>query len=387
MGKLRNAIQGLRKTDVVFFSLVMLLLATGLIMLLSASYPSAYYEMGKPTYYFVRQSAFALLGLVVMLAIGSHDYTWLRTIARPALAAALLLLLLVLIPGIGVMRNNARRWISVAGFFTFQPSELAKLAVIIFFSTSIAAKKDQMRTWRKGVRPYLALLLLVSSLVLVEPHLSGAMLILGTGAVLMIVGGIRLRWILGAAFLAFLGICALLSGVFSYGQSRIAMWQDPFSDAQGAGYQLSQSLIAIGSGGLTGVGFGRSRQKFLFLPEEHNDFIFAVVCEELGLIGAALILLLFMALILRGFQIALQARDRFGALLAVGICSLLAMQIFLNISVVTGLLPTTGISLPFFSYGGTALFLQLVEMGIVLSVSGQRVQTGRSPHLKNRRSI
>ena len=149
------------------------------------------------------------------------------------------------------------------------------------------------------------------------------------------------------------------------------MWENPFTDAKGAGYQLSQSLITIGSGGLTGVGFGKSRQKFLFLPEEHNDFIFAIVCEELGLIGAGLILLLFMVLILRGYQIARRARDRFGALLVVGVISLFAMQTFLNVAVVTGLLPTTGVSLPFFSYGGTALFLQLVEMGIVLSVSGQ----------------
>ena len=194
----------------------------------------------------------------------------------------------------------------------------------------------------------------------------------------MAVGGTRLRWVLGAAGLAALGGCLLLSGVIPYGRSRIDMWKDPFADAQGAGYQLSQSLITIGSGGLTGVGLGKSRQKFLFLPEEHNDFIFAIVCEELGLIGAGLILLLFMALILRGYWIALHARDRFGTLLAVGITSLLAMQTFLNVGVVTGLLPTTGISLPFFSYGGTALFLQLTEMGIILSVSaaGKNTESG-----------
>lgn len=367
----KGFIRGLRNMDAVFLLMVLLLLGIGLVMLLSASFPSAYYEMGDPTYYFKRQVCFAAMGLVAMLRIGCWDYAWLRRIAKPAMAGALLLLVLVLVPGIGVVRNNARRWISVAGLFTIQPSELVKLAIIVQFSASIAKKKEQMQTWRDGVRPYLCLLLLAAGLVLVEPHLSGAVLVFGVGAILMAVGGIRLRWIVGAGVLAALGVCLLLSGVIPYGRSRIDMWKDPFADAQGAGYQLSQSLITIGSGGLTGVGLGRSRQKFLFLPEEHNDFIFAIVCEELGLIGAGLILLLFMALILRSYWIALHARDRFGTLLAVGITSLLALQTFLNVGVVTGLLPTTGISLPFFSYGGTALFLQLIEMGIILSVSAQ----------------
>ena len=364
-------IRGLRNMDAVFLLMVLLLLGIGLVMLLSASFPSAYYETGEATYYFKRQVFFAAMGLVAMLRIGCWDYAWLRRIAKPAMAGALFLLVLVLVPGIGVVRNNARRWISVAGLFTIQPSELAELAVIVQFSASIAKKKEQMQTWREGVRPYFWLLLLTAGLVLVEPHLSGAVLVFGVGAILMAVGGIRLRWIVGAGVLAALGVCLLLSGVIPYGRSRIDMWKDPFADARGAGYQLSQSLITIGSGGLTGVGLGRSRQKFLFLPEEHNDFIFAIVCEELGLIGAGLILLLFMALILRGYWIALHARDRFGTLLAVGITSLLALQTFLNVGVVTGLLPTTGISLPFFSYGGTALFLQLIEMGIILSVSAQ----------------
>ena len=167
----------------------------------------------------------------------------------------------------------------------------------------------------------------------------------------------------------------MFTGVISYGQSRIAMWQDPFIDARGKGYQLAQSLISIGSGGLLGVGLGKSRQKFLYLPEEHNDFIFAIICEELGLIGATVIMLLFAALVLRGYWIALHARDRFGSLLVVGVTTLIGMQVFLNIGVVTGLLPTTGISLPFFSYGGTALLIQLAEMGIVLSVSRQMKPT------------
>jgi len=203
-----------------------------------------------------------------------------------------------------------------------------------------------------------------------EPHLSGAILIMGVGAALMLVGGINWAWVIGAVGAAGAAMYLVLF-VIGYNTSRITYWLNPWADAQGAGWQLSQSLITIGSGGLWGVGLGKSRQKFLYLPEEHNDFIFAIICEELGLIGASIIMLLFAALILRGYWIALHARDRFGSLLVVGITTLVAMQTFLNIGVVTGLLPTTGISLPFFSYGGTALSIQLAEMGIVLSVSRQ----------------
>ena len=232
-----------------------------------------------------------------------------------------------------------------------------------------------MNTTRYGVAPYLLILGVISLLMMLEPHLSGTVLILGAGAVLMLVGGINLTWV--AAALAGAGGIAFLmfSGIITYGQSRLAMWQNPWLDARGKGYQLVQSLLSIGSGGLWGVGLGKSRQKYLYLPEEHNDFIFAIVCEELGLIGATIIMLLFAALILRGYWIALHARDRFGSLLVVGVTTLIAMQTFLNIGVVTGLLPTTGISLPFFSYGGTALSIQLAEMGIVLSVSRQMKPT------------
>lgn len=355
--------------DFTFLGLLLLLLATGLVMLLSASYPSAYYELGKPTYYFVRQLQYASLGLIAMLAVGFMDYHVLKRFSRPLLLISILLLVLVLIPGIGEVRNNARRWISVAGVFTFQPSELTKLAIILDFSASIARKKDLMLTWKAGVKPYVCVLGIIAVLMMGEPHLSGTILILGTGVVLMVAGGLHWRWISAGITVGFGTVVAFLSGMIPYGQSRIAMWKDPFIDASGAGYQLAQSLIAIGSGGLTGTGLGRSRQKFLYLPEEHNDFIFAVVCEELGLIGACLILMLFAAIILRGYWIALRAPDRFGSLLVVGVISLFAMQTFLNVAVVTGLLPTTGISLPFFSYGGTALCLQLLEMGIVLSVS------------------
>ena len=246
--------------------------------------------------------------------------------------------------------------------------------MVLSFSDSISKKKDRMRTFRYGILPYAIILVVLAALVGLEPHLSGAILIMGAGAVLMLVGGIHWGWV-GGAVAAAGGLLYVVLFVIGYNTSRIEMWHNPWADAQGNGYQLSQSLISIGSGGLLGVGLGRSRQKFLFLPEEHNDFIFAIVCEELGLIGASIIMLLFAALILRGYWIALHARDRFGSLLVVGVTTLIALQTFLNIGVVTGLLPTTGISLPFFSYGGTALSIQLAEMGIVLSVSRQMKPT------------
>lgn len=363
--------------DLPFCLLVLLLTAIGLVMLLSASFPSAYYETKNhdPTYYFVRQGVFAIMGVAAMFFIGKINYQRFRAFAKPLLYLSVVLLILVAIPGIGIMRNNARRWLGVGELFTFQPSEIAKVAVVLYFSDSISKKKDKMRTARYGVAPYLVILGVIAVLMLLEPHLSGTVLILGAGAVLMLVGGINWGWVIaamaGAGGVGFL----MFTGVIKYGQSRIAMWQNPFIDPQGEGYQLSQSLISIGSGGLWGAGLGKSRQKFLFLPEEHNDFIFAIICEELGLIGATVIMLLFAALILRGYWIALHTRDRFGALLVVGVTTLIAMQVFLNIGVVTGLLPTTGISLPFFSYGGTALSMQLAEMGIVLSVSRQMKPT------------
>ena len=362
--------------DLFFCLLVLLLTAVGLVMLLSASFPSAYYDTknNDPTYYFVRQGVFAVMGVAAMLFISKINYQRFRGFAKPLLYVSIVLLILVLIPGIGLTRNNATRWLGVGELLTFQPSEIAKVAIILYFSDSISKKKDKMRTTRYGVAPYLLWLVVVGGLVALEPHLSGAILIMGTGAVLMLVGGINWSWVIGAVGAAAGGLYVILF-VIGYNTSRITYWLNPWEDAQGKGYQLSQSLITIGSGGLWGVGLGKSRQKFLYLPEERNDFIFAIICEELGLIGATAIMLLFAALVLRGYWIALHARDRFGALLVVGVTTLIAMQTFLNIGVVTGLLPTTGISLPFFSYGGTALSIQLAEMGIVLSVSRQMKPT------------
>lgn len=363
------------RLDLPFLLLTILLTVMGLVMVFSASFPSAYYESGDPTYYLKRQGIFAVLGLVAMVVMSRVNYQRLRGAGTLLLYFSWFLLVLVLIPGIGITRNNATRWLGIGDVLTFQPSEIAKLAVIVFFANSISKKKNRMEDWRQGVLPYMLVLAITGILMLLEPHLSGTILIFGTGIVMIIVGGINKKLVvLGLGGVGVVGtgyVLAVESGIISYGASRISMWKNPWQDAADKGYQMCQSLIAIGSGGLTGVGLGKSRQKFLFLPEEHNDCIFAIVCEELGLIGATLVMLVFSLLILRGFWVALHAKDRFGTLLVVGIMTQISLQTFLNIAVVTGLVPATGISLPFFSYGGTALALQLFEMGIVLSVSRQ----------------
>ena len=365
--------------DLPFLLLVLILLVIGLIMLLSASFPSAQASESyhyDPLYFFKRQGIFAVAGVAAMFVISKINYQRFRGLAKMAMAVSIVLLALVLIPGIGKdFGTGARRWIGFGTLFTIQPSEIAKLGVIVYFSATIAKKREKMRTFRSGIVPYVVLLGVISLLMLKEPHVSGTILLLGIGAALMVVGGIDWKWIAlgagGAGGGLYLMLFTDLMERIGYNSSRITTWRDPFWDPQDKSWQMAQSLIAIGSGGLMGSGLGKSRQKFMFLPEEHNDFIFAVVCEELGLVGATLIMILFALLIIRGFWLAIHARDRFGSLLVVGVTTQIALQTFLNMAVVTGLIPATGISLPFFSYGGTALAIQLVEVGIVLSVSRQ----------------
>ena len=361
--------------DVPFLLLTLLLTGVGLIMLFSASFPMAYYEGENPAYYLIRQGIFAVAGIAVMLLIGRINYARYRVVGKYVLGIAVFLLILVLVPGVGRTVNGATRWLGFGKLFTFQPSEIAKVGVILYFAESISKKKEKMRSFKEGILPYAVILGIIAALMIKEPHLSGTVLILGIGAVMMFVGGIETVWVGAGAGVAAVGVWAYLSGKIGYNAKRITIWRDPLTNdpelMRDAGYQMRQSLLAIGSGGLLGVGLGKSRQKFMYLPERHNDFIFAIICEELGLIGATLIMALFALLIIRGYWIALHARDRFGALLAVGVTTQVALQVFLNIAVVTNLIPNTGISLPFFSYGGTALVIQLAEMGLVLSVSRQ----------------
>lgn len=361
--------------DISFFLLVMLLLFIGVVMVLSSSYARAYYDPGNVTggnaaYYFVRQLLFSLLGTAVMLFASRLPMSFYRRYAFHFLVFSIVLLMLV--PFIGVKANGSRRWLGVGGL-TLQPSELAKLAVILSFSVLICRMKGRMGTFRYGILPFAAILGVIVGLLVLEPHFSASVIILAIGAIMLFLGGVGIGWFAAAFAAAGSGLFVLLT-LFPYASSRINTWRDPFASSSDEGYQIVQSLYSIGSGGLSGLGRGGSRQKFLYLPEEHNDFIFSVVCEELGFIGAACILILFSMLVLRGYHIALRSHDRFSFLVCAGLTSLLAIQVFLNVAVVTNLIPCTGISLPFFSYGGTALVIQLGEMGIILSASRENVE-------------
>ena len=339
-------------------------------MLFSASYAYSLERYGNSYRFISRQALYGGVGLVIMYIVSRIDYHFFRKWAWVvfAVTVAVLIFLLAMPPMLEDM--DVKRWL-VIGPINFQPSEIAKFAIILLFSHLIAVNYNLMGTFKFVV--FLVLLLAaVCVLVVLEPHLSATLLIFAIGVVLMIIGGLRLPYILGGLGIGVGGaLIAIFTGIISYGSDRIQYWLDPWADASGKGYQTIQSLLAIGSGGLMGRGLGKSRQKFLWVPEPHNDFIFSIVCEEIGLIGAAIIILLFCALVWRGFTIAMKAPDKFGSLMAVGLTFQVGLQAILNILVVTNTVPNTGISLPFFSYGGTALIILLAQMGIVLSISRQ----------------
>ena len=357
-----------KRLDLTFLSFVLILLTTGLVMLFSASYAYSYEYYGNSYKFITRQAAFAAAGVALMLIISKIDYHFWRRFAWIVyvLAIGMLAVLLALPPMVKGM--DVKRWI-VLGPINFQPSEVAKFAIILLFSSLIAGNSKQMKSF-KFIFFLVVLLGLTCGLVVLEPHFSATILIFTIGIVLLIVGGLPKRYIIGGGLLGVGGgVLAVATGIIGYGSDRIKYWLDPWADAKGKGFQTIQSLLAIGSSGILGRGIGQSRQKYLWLPEPHNDFIFAIVCEELGLIGAVIIIILFCLLVWRGFTIAMRAQDKFGSLLALGLTFQVGLQAMLNIWVVTNTIPNTGISLPFFSYGGTSLLILLAEMGIVLSVS------------------
>lgn len=360
--------------DLPFAILVVLIACIGLIMMFSASFASASHYKHDPAYFLLRQGPYVVLGLIVMYVTSRFNYQYFRALSVPAMLVALVLLALVPFIGSGDS-HGARRWIYIAGI-SVQPSEIAKIAIILLFSAMISKNNQKMKTFKYGIAPFAGILIVVLALLLVQPHLSAMVLVCALSAVMLFTGGVQLRYfavlisvVVPAAVLVLK--FKVLEKVLPYAQARIDLWKDPWLDPLDKGYQAIQSLLAIGSGGLFGVGLGESRQKYLYLPEQHNDFVFAIVCEELGMFGACIVLALFMILILRGYWIALHARDRFGSLLVVGVTTLLAIHIFFNVAVVTSLVPVTGISMPFFSYGGSSLLILMAEMGIVLSVSRQ----------------
>lgn len=357
--------------DVPFLIILLSLLSYGLMMLYSAGYAVALYRRGDAFTYIRPQLLFAALGVLAMYAASRLDYHIWHRLAWPVMGVALVLLAVVLFMP---EYNGCKRWIVLPGLGTLQPSEIAKFAVVLVFSHIISLNHDRMKSFSTGVLPFGLILGVVTVLMLLEPHLSGTLLILSIGAVLMFVGGTGLKWFGIAGALGLSAIAAavvLLPELVPYATDRLASWRDPFADPLGEGHQTIQSLYAIASGGLAGLGLGNSRQKYLYVPEPQNDFIFAILCEELGFLGAALAVLLFLLLLLRGMFVALHARDKFGALLVVGFVVQVVLQAVLNIAVVTNTIPNTGISLPFFSSGGTSLMMLLGEMGIVLSVSRQ----------------
>ena len=361
---------GFGKLDFGTLIIIVLLMMVGLIALFSASYPAALYKFGKPLYFIRNQGIFALMGLAGMLFVSTIDYHIYARFQKPLFLAGIILLVLVLIPGVGISHNNATRWLKLPLLGEFQPSEIMKIAVIISFSYYAARAGKQIRTVRHGIVPYFAAMAVIAGLLYKEPHLSATIIILGVGMCILFVAGIKIWYffpMFGAAAAAF--ALAYNTPMFAHVRSRIAVWINPFLDLRDKGWQGANSFVAIGSGGLWGVGLGQGRQKHLYLPEPQNDFIFSSWCEETGLIGAILVMLLFGYLIYRGFFIARNAKDKFGCLLAVGITSKLAIQTLINMWVVSGLFPVTGASLPFFSYGGTALLIQLGEMGLLLNIS------------------
>ena len=364
----KNRIWLTGKLDITFLSFVLILLTIGLVMLFSASYAYSYEYYNNSYRFILKQAIFAAIGVAFMLGISRIDYHFLRKFAWVIYFITMFMLFaLLLIPPM-VKGMDVKRWI-IIGPINFQPSEIAKFAIILLFSSFIAANHKRMGEI-KVVLLLLGILLAMCVLVALEPHLSATVLIFAIGIIIMVVGGMKVMHIVAGFILGAVGFAlAIFTNVIGYGSDRIKYWLDPWLDAKGKGFQIIQSLLAIGSGGVLGRGIGQSRQKYLWVPEPHNDFIFSIVCEELGLIGALIVILLFALLIWRGFVIAMNAPDKFGSFLAIGLTFQVGLQAMLNIWVVTNTIPNTGISLPFFSYGGTSLVLLLIEMGIVLSVS------------------
>ena len=356
--------------DYPFLILILLLLGVGLAMLYSASSAQSMYDTGYEisTKYLQKQAVCALLGLIAMYFFSRIPAdVWYR-LAWPIYGVSILLLLSVLV--IGQEVNGAKRWVSIGGI-QFQPSEVAKFAMILVFARLTREYGPDAKKFRFGVFGFGVTLLGILVPLALEKHLSAIMLMGMVAVVMMFVAGTSPKWLLAGAGAAALFVLVYIT-FMGYAGDRVTAWLDPNSDPGDTGYQILQSLYAIGSGGLFGMGFGRSRQKYLYLPFQYNDYIFAIVCEELGLIGAGFIVILFLVTILRGYWIALKASTRFSTVLAAGLTTLIAVQTILNLCVVTNLLPSTGIALPFFSYGGTALAVNLGEMGVILNISRER---------------
>ncbi len=377
--------------DLPFFFIVTILLVMGIIMMFSASYAWAIGEGEKGIYYAQRQMYFGLGGLLAMFLLSKVDYHIFNNIASVAVVygTGFIMLLLVKFTPLGREYNEARRWINLGGPIEFQPSEIMKFAIIITFSYLIVSNQSRIKDFKKGLIPFFVLLVPVLYLLMKQPHLSCTIIIAAISLILIYIGGARFKHIAAVTVAGILALGGLVlykinhEGV-TYFVSRFRSWLKPFSDTTGVTWQTDQSLIAIGSGGFFGMGLGNSRQKFMYLPESKNDFVFSIVCEELGFVGAVTVILLFAFFVFRGFYIASKAPDRFGMLVCIGITLQVGLQAFLNIAVVSNLVPNTGISLPFFSYGGTSLLMLLGEVGVVMNISRQILETPEDIEMEKR---
>ncbi|MDF2909258.1 MAG: stage sporulation protein [Sporolactobacillus laevolacticus] len=343
------------------------LLAIGLMMVYSASAVLAANRFGDSLYFLKRQLLFAAVGVGLMFAVMRIDYHFWRSWAKIGLAGCYVLLALVLIPGVGLVRGGASSWLGV-GAFSIQPSEFMKVALILFLAKYLSEHQSNLPSFKKGLIPSFMPVLLAFGLIMLQPDLGTGMVLVLTCLIMIFIAGAQIKHFAIMGAIGVLGIVGLILSA-PYRMKRLTSFVDPWQDPKGSGFQIIQSLLAIGPGGLLGFGLGQSRQKYQYLPEPQTDFIFSIVAEELGFIGAAMVLLLFCLLLWRGILIAVKAPDLFGTLLAVGITGMIAIQIMINIAVVTGLIPVTGITLPFLSYGGSSLTLMLVSIGILLNVS------------------
>ncbi len=351
--------------DFGFLLIVLGLIAFGLVMVFSASSESARVNHGDALYFIKRQTAWAIISLVAMMIASQFDYRQYKKLSKPLMGLALLLLVVVLATGSEI--NGGKRWLDLK-VISFQPSELAKLAVILFFANGLSGGKKQLESFTTGFMPYMGVLGIIAVLLLLEPHMSATVVIILIGMAILYAAGAKNIHITGVAIVGILAGVALIF-MSPYRFKRLMSFTNPFADVQGDGWQVIQSLYAIGSGGLFGCGLGRSRQKFLYIPEPHNDFIFSIICEELGFVGAVLVILMFALLIYKSIMIAINAPDMFGSLVATGITALITVEVIINIAVVTSSMPVTGMALPFFSYGGTSLLMHTFAMGIMLNIS------------------
>ena len=356
-----------KSLDVSIFFTIIALLSIGVVMVYSSSAVSAYVNFNDSYYFLKRQIIWVVLGITAMFFTLNVDYHVWRRLGTPVLIATVVLLILVLVPGLGKVVNGARRWLGFGSLY-LQPSEIAKLSMVLFCSASLASQQEKITNFAKGLVPQLLILLLVFGLILKEPDLGTALAIGGTIFILLFTAGAKLSHLTSLGLVGVVGIIAAII-LEPYRLKRLLAFSNPWADPLDTGYHIIQSLYALGSGGLFGVGLGRSREKFLYLPEPHTDFIFAILGEELGFIGTITVIVLFFLFAWRGYKIAISAPDIYGSLLAAGLTTMIMIQALMNIAVVTASMPVTGIPLPFISFGGSALIFMLAGVGILLNIS------------------